>query len=526
MTRRTFDIVPAAVAALFSFSAAAWIEAAPGTGPIPSAGEAVTFAKHIAPIVFQNCAECHRPGQAGPFPLTNFEETKKRARLISEVTGDRTMPPWQPDEGCGDFVGERRLTKEQIGMLQRWAETGMAEGDASQTPPLPKFAEGWRHGEPDLVLTMDEAFTVPADGPDIYRQFVIPLALDEDKWVQAIEVRPGSRGALHHVLLWLDSSGEARKMDASDPGPGFAKMGFRRTGGLGGWAVGGGPRAMPDGWAYPLPKGSDLVLSSHFHPTGKEEQEKTTIGIYFAKKAPERKMVALQLPPLFGRGVGLDIPPGEATYKVTDELTLPVDTDIIAVSAHAHYLGKSMGAIATLPDGSKKNLFRISDWNFNWQDQYVYKEPVRLPAGTKINATIIWDNSANNPNNPSSPPKRVTWGEESLDEMGSITFASAAAEVASENKLAATSRVRLREMIGQGRGGMKKAIAALAELKKFPELDVNHDLKLSGEEIPEAIRSTERLMSILDANKDGNLEVTELLAAKAKWSTFKEPEEK
>ncbi len=477
---------------------------------------AVTFADQIAPIVFQNCTTCHRPGEAGPFPLTNYAETKKRARLIAEVTSEKSMPPWHPDEGCGEFVGERRLTKDQIAQLQAWANDGAPEGDSARTPSLPKFPEGWRGGKPDIVLTMDAPFEVPADGPDIYRQFVIPTSLTEDAWVQGVEIRSTGTGALHHVLIWLDGTGDARKLDEADPGPGFRKMGFKRTGALGGWAVGGGPRILPDGLAYPLPKGGDVILACHFHPTGKPAPEKIALGIYLAKKPPTRQIVALGLPPVFARGAGLDIPAGEANYVIKDSLTLPVDTDLIAVGAHAHYLGKSMEAVATLPDGTRQTIFRISRWDFNWQDQYVYKTPVRLPAGTRIDATITWDNSSSNPNNPFSPPRRVTWGEESQDEMGSVGFVAVAANSWEHAQLASLSRSKLRGVVGGLLKEGTEGFLAAAKLKQAAEMDANHDGKLSGDEIPEKIRKS-RLMNVLDKNGDGALDFEELKSAADAW---------
>jgi hypothetical protein len=478
------------------------------------AGEAtVTFAEHIAPMVYQNCTSCHRPGEAGPFPLTNYAETKKRARLIAEVTGEKSMPPWHPDPGCGEFAGERRLTTEQVALFKSWADNGAPEGDASKTPALPDFPKGWRGGTPDLVLSMDAPYTIAADGPDVYRQFVIQPNLTEDAWVQGVEIRSAGTGALHHVLVWLDSTGDARRLDADDAGPGFRKMGFKRTGALGGWAVGGGPRILPEGLAYPLPKNSDVILACHFHPTGKEAPEKVTVGLYLAKKPPTRHIVSLGLPPLFARGVGLNIPPGEPNYVVKDSMTLPVDTELIAVGAHAHYLGKKMEATATLPDGTQKTVFRISDWDFNWQDQYVYKEPVRLPAGTRIDATIVWDNSATNPNNPSSPPVRITWGEETLDEMGSVHFVAVAAKESEHEQLVKLNNEKMREMTA---GLMREGAEALVvanKLKDAVQMDLNKDRKLSPEELPDLVKKS-RVMNMIDKNRDGSLDFEELQSAK------------
>ena len=227
------------------------------------------------------------------------------------------------------------------------------------------------------------------------------------------------------------------------------------------------------------------------------------------KQKPDRLIVPLSLPALFARGAGLDIPAGDANYTIKDSLTLPVDTDIVTVGAHAHYLGKRMEATATLPDGTKKTLFRISDWNFNWQDQYVYQQPVRLPAGTRIDAEIVWDNSGKNPHNPISPPRRVTWGEETVNEMGSIGFGTVAVTVKDHDKLASLSRERMREVVA---GVIKESgvnLIAAGMLRDWEKLDKNHDHILSGDEIPEYVRRS-RLMNLLDKNGDGQLDQEEL----------------
>jgi hypothetical protein len=352
------------------------------------------------------------------------------------------------------------------------------------------------------------------------RQFVIPAKLDADTWVQGIEIRSSGTGALHHVLVWLDSTGDARKLDEADAEPGFRKMGFKKTGSLGGWAVGGGPRILPEGLAYPMTKGSDVVLACHFHPTGKVAEEKVTVGLYLAKKPPARQIAAIGLPPLFARASGLDIPPGEAEFTIKDSATLPVDTDLFAVGAHAHYLGKSMEAVATLPDGTKQTLFRISRWDFNWQDQYVYQQPVRLPAGSRIDAKVVWDNSAANPNNPASPPRRVTWGEETQDEMGSIHFIAVAANTWEQEKLASFSKAQKRGAIG----GMivkegAEALLVANKLKQAAEMDTNRDGKLSGDELPEFVKKS-RVMNLIDKNGDGALDFEELKNAKEAFRAF------
>ncbi len=388
----------------------------------------VTFSEHIAPIIFHNCTICHRPGEAAPFKLMSYRDVRKRGRTIVDVVERRYMPPWQPEPGHGDFRDERRLSDRQIALIERWVQTGMAEGDPQKLPKIPEFPQGWSLGKPDLVVTMERAFDVPADGPDIYRNFVLPLNLAEDKWVTAIDIRPSARSVVHHVLYFSDDKGEGRKRDGKDGQPGFAGMTFRGSGQLGGWAVGATPLKLPDGLAWPLSKGSDLVVQTHFHPSGKAEKEILTFGIYFAAKAPERFLLSLQLPPAFGLFSGIDIPPGKADFTVTDSFTLPVDADLIGVSPHAHYLGKLFRGWAVLPDGKTESLFLIKDWDFNWQGTYFYKHARRLPKGTVLHAEVIWDNSADNERNPNQPPKRVTWGEGTDDEMGSLRYLVTAAD--------------------------------------------------------------------------------------------------
>ena len=389
----------------------------------------VTFTETIAPIVYENCVTCHRPGQAAPFSLITYADVRRRGALIAKVTESRFMPPWQATHGYGDFEGERRLTDAQITAIATWVSQGMPEGDTSRMPPLPTFPEGWRLGTPDLVLQMPASFEVPASGPDIFRNFVIPSALTEDKWVRAVEFRPSARTVVHHALFSYVRGGAFAAVDSTDGQPGFrglSPVGFNPnvapTGPLGGWAVGASPRFLPDGLALPMLKGSDVVIQMHFHPTGKREIERSTLGIYFADHAPERRLAQIKLPGLFGIGAGIDIPADEKTYAIESTATLPVDVNVFAVAPHAHYLAREIKATATLPDGSTRPMLWIQDWDFNWQDGYNYKKPVLLPKGTRIDVRIVYDNSTGNPRNPSNPPKRVWWGEQSTDEMGTVSF--------------------------------------------------------------------------------------------------------
>jgi hypothetical protein len=390
--------------------------------------ETVTFTEHVAPIVFAQCTSCHRPGEAAPFPLMNYNDTRKHARTIARVVGRRYMPPWQPEPGYGDFRGERRLSDREIALVKKWVDSETPEGDPAKLPKLPEFQTGWQVGKPDLIVKMEQSFEVPADGPDIYRNFVLPLNLTEDRWVKVMETRSSTPAVVHHIIYQIDNSGRARKLDGQDGKPGFRGMGFRPTGIIGGWAVGAMPQKLPDDLAFPLPKGSDLVLQVHFHPSGKVEKCQITAGIRFADKAPSRTLLNVQLPPVFGVFSRIDIPAGVADFTVRDSFTLPVDVDLVGASAHAHYLGKSLKAVADLPDKTTKNLFWIKDWDFNWQGGYFYKDYVRLPKGTVLRGEVIWDNSADNKRNPHVPPIRVKWGEGTNDEMGSVRLLMVAAD--------------------------------------------------------------------------------------------------
>jgi mono/diheme cytochrome c family protein len=383
----------------------------------------VTFNQQIAPIVYGKCAGCHRAGESAPFPLTSYQEVAKRGALIATVTAKRIMPPWHAAPAAVAYRDERRLSDEQIALLQTWVKEGMPEGDPATATRLPAFPAGWQLGQPDLIVSLPHAYRIPAGGPDIYRDFVIPVGLPEDKWIRAIEVRPSAPKAIHHMLYYADVSGSLRQRDQSESLPGFSGFALPRgTVSLGVWASGTQPHFLPEGIARPFPKGADFILQEHFHPTGKEEVEKTVVGIYFAKQAPERRMVSIQLPIDFGLFAGVRIPAGEKTYTVRDSFTLPIDVDGFGVSAHAHYLGKSMKLTATLPSGETKVLLHIPSWDFAWQDGYIFSDMVALPKGTRLDGEVVWDNSASNPRNPTIPPVAVTWGEQSRDEMGSVTL--------------------------------------------------------------------------------------------------------
>jgi mono/diheme cytochrome c family protein len=389
---------------------------------VPTATGKVTFNGQIASIIYKNCSSCHRSGEAAPFSLLSYRDAATHGQIIAAATSARIMPPWRAEPASYAYRDERSLRDSDIALLRAWVDQGMPEG-TGKPPDPPQFAAGWLLGEPDLVVEMPAAYHLKADGPDVYRNIALKLGLTEDKWITAIEMRPTARAAVHHVLYFADPNGRVHLKENDGSEPGFSGM---RAGGatlpLGGWGVGAQPQFFPEGLALRLPQGSDLVLQYHFHPTGKPEVEKSAIGLHFAKEAPGRTLVSIQLPPVYSLFSGLDIPAGEKDFVIRDTYTLPVDIDAAGVSAHAHYLARKMKLTATLPDGEVKTLLAINDWNFNWQDQYFFRDLVALPRGTRLDADIHWDNSAENPNNPTSPPVRVAWGEQSKDEMGALTL--------------------------------------------------------------------------------------------------------
>lgn len=456
--------------------------------------EVPTFTEHIAPIVFGSCSGCHRPGEVAPFPLLTYADVRKRGKNILQVVEDRYMPPWHPEPGYGSFRNDARLSNEQIETLRGWVKAGMPEGPADKLPKLPAFPVGWQLGEPDMVVRTSGAFEVPASGRDIYRNFAIPLGLPEDKWLTAIEVRPSARAVLHHVLVFLDEQREGQAMDGKDGRPGFSGMRLQRAPMIAGWAVGGMPEHLPDGLAIKIPKGSDLVLQSHLHPSGKKEQEQTVIGLHFADEAPARTLVTIQLPPFFGFTAGLDIPANEKDYRLQDSFELPCDVDAVSIGGHAHMLCTSLKMFAERKDGEELPLLHIANWDFDWQNRYTYRSLVRLPKGAVVRADLRYDNSKDNPNNPNKPPKRVRWGRETTDEMGSVSLLVVPADEKDLELL----------LNAVGRKNAERAIARVERAvdEQFDTYDKNRDGKLAKDELPRQLRL---FFDRLDKDQDGAL---------------------
>lgn len=379
----------------------------------------VTFHEQVAPVVFRHCAPCHRPGQSAPFPLLNFADAKKHARDLADVTARRFMPPWLPAAGHGEFIGERRLTESEIAVFARWHAAGAPEGDAAKAPPAPVFSTEWQLGQPDLVIRMPAAYTVPAGGRDVYRHFILPLTMTNRRWVRAWEFRPNSR-AVHHAFLRLDRSGEARRHDAQDPEPGFPGMDTPNSvespnGHFASWQPGAVPRQNPPGLPWALEPGADVVMQMHLQPLGKPEPLQAELGFYFTEDPPTNRPVKLSL-----INYDVDLAPGVTNAVYRDELTLPADADLLGLLPHTHYLGRRVEGLAILPDGVEKSLLLIPDWDFNWQGDYTFRQPVFLPAGTRLVLRVTFDNSTANLRNPANPPVRVQFGLNTTDEMAEL----------------------------------------------------------------------------------------------------------
>lgn len=400
------------LAAMASWSRPA--DASPGheQGPL-------TFTRDVAPLIFEHCAPCHRPGEIAPFSLLTYADVRRRARLIVEVTRSRQMPPWKPARGVGEpFVGERGLTDEQIVAIASWVDQGAVEGDPADLPAMPSWPEGWRLGTPDLVVTMAEPYTLPADGPDVFRNFVLPVPIRETKHIAALEFRPNS-GVAHHANLRIDQTRSSRERDAQDPLPGYegpiSPNAQYPDGHFLGWTPGQLTPRAAKGMAWRLEPGSDFVIQIHMQPAGRPESIQASVGLFFAEDPPERTPIMLRL----GRQ-RIDIAAGESRYVTQDRYTLPVDVHVYGLQPHAHFRAKEVKGFATLPDGTTRWLIHIPSWDFKWQDVYRYAEPVFLPAGTTVSMEWTYDNSAANPRNPDRPPRRVLYGQNSTDEMGDL----------------------------------------------------------------------------------------------------------
>ncbi|MEM7479304.1 MAG: redoxin domain-containing protein [Planctomycetota bacterium] len=389
--------------------------------------EKIDYARHVAPIVNANCVECHRQGGIGPFALENYQQTKRRAGMSAIVCEERLMPPWKAEPGFGHFQAERILSDRQISVLTQWNESGKAEGSSAEMLPPPPLPRGdWRMGQPDMVLKMPEPFEVPAEGKDVYRYFVISNPLPEDVVIVAMDFKPGDPTVVHHMNSFVDYAGRGRELDAEDQPPGFSVFGtggfidYDATGedgsaALGGWTPGMEPYRLPPDHGIYLQKGGEVVIEIHYHLSGRATQDQSSLALYFAKK-PVRKY-------LDGLVIGtqdMNISPGDANYERHFWMETPANLTLVDVMPHMHYLGTSAKVVATLPDGEEVPLVNISDWDFRWQSIYTFRKPQFLPKGSRIDAWFTWDNSADNPDNPTEGKQSIKWGWETNDEMAEV----------------------------------------------------------------------------------------------------------
>jgi len=414
-----------------------------------SEASAQTFTKDIAPIVFDACVSCHRAGGPGPFPLTTYDEVRRRATQVAKVTASRFMPPWKVEPGLSHFVGQRLLTDREIALIDRWAMSNAPEGDPRDLPPLPTHAEGWLLGRPDLIVKPDAAFMLPAQQTDAFRIFAIRVPVAKRTFVTGIEFHPGNARVVHHANIRIDRSAATRKLDEADPLPGYDGLMPRSAeypeGHFLGWTPGQiAPLVQPE-LAWTLDPGSDLVVQLHMQPSGAAEEVLPEIGFYFTGTEPQRTPTILRL-----GSQGIDIPPGDPNYVIRDSYVLPVDVQLLAIQPHAHYRAKEIRGVATLPDGTTRLVMHIRDWDFRWQHVYREETPIPLPKGTRLSMAYTYDNSASNVRNPELPPARVFWGQRSRDEMGDLWFQLLASNESDRARLNAeiTSKMTGEDIVG------------------------------------------------------------------------------
>ena len=417
----------------------------------------VTFSKDVAPIFYQHCAECHRPHDIAPFSVLTYKEVLPWAESIREKVSAREMPPWHADSRYGEFLNDRRLSKQDIETIVTWVARGAKEGNPKDLPAPPKYFPGWKMGKPDYVLAMSEDYTIEAHAPDSYVYVTFPTRFKEDRWVQAAEIRPGNRGIVHHVIAHVVTaealSGGAKRVSAEFPQADTEPSIFYKEGSLsrvkmdapviddganapnGGslfkgrpgdgvaqysvllasYAPGKGPDVYPPGTAKLIPAGSTIILQIHyssFHGRIETPQrDRTIMGLIFAKAPPDRRAVTFTVPNHFFK-----IPPGAANHKVTAAYTFDREVQLISYMPHMHLRGKDMKYEVVFPDGRRETLLWVPKFDFNWQTVYRLKHPMIIPKGSRIIVTAHFDNSAKNKHNP-DPTKAVRWGDPSYDEM-------------------------------------------------------------------------------------------------------------
>jgi hypothetical protein len=367
--------------------------------------KSVTFTRDVAPILFKSCAECHRAGEIAPMSLLTYQEVRPWAKSIRERVADRSMPPWFADPKHGHWANDARLSQKDIDTIVAWVDAGAPKGEDAHLPPLPKFADGWTIGNPDVVLEMQEEYTVPADGTVPYLYFTIPTGFTEDKWIQAMEIRPGNRSVVHHVIAF---SQDPNVKDANSGGEGEFRRGRTHLGGITPNKT--GIFFGPD-TARMIKKGNNIVFQMHYTTNGQVTKDRTKIGLVFAKE-PAKKIL------MTGNAANarFAIPPGDPNYEVKSSKTFDEDVLITSFMPHMHVRGKDFIYTAVYPDGRSEILLNVPKYDFNWQLTYIPKEPILLPKGTRLDCVAHYDNSSKNRFNP-DPSKEVRWGDQTWEEM-------------------------------------------------------------------------------------------------------------
>ncbi len=381
-----------------------------------------TYAHDAAPIIFSHCVSCHRPGENGPFSLTTYQQAKTWASAIQQYTARKVMPPWKPVNDNDVFLDSHALSEKEIGILASWADSGAPLGDANSVPPLPTYAAStsWKMGKPDIIMQPKTAYHLSPEGKDVYRNYVFPQEFSQDQFVRAVEFKEDNRAIVHHIVVYIDRSGMAASLDNREKEPGYTVsgtgigVGVEDTDWLTLWTPGSNSaRIFPAGTAYKVPAGARMVLQVHYHKTGRIETDQSRAGIFFTPAASVKQEIKME--PILNAFFKLE--PGKSDQEVTKSYHIQQNLHVWAVMPHMHMLGKRMKMEAVLPDGKQIPLITINDWDFNWQDLYRFKTPIALPKGSRIDVTALYDNTEQNPRQPSHPPRMVRWGEQSTDEM-------------------------------------------------------------------------------------------------------------
>ena len=415
MRRIAFGVLTAALCLGVFVSGASQIRPEPAAIP--------TYTRDVAPILFKTCTGCHRPGEIGPMSLLTYEDVRPRAKAIRDKISDGAMPPWHADMPHGTFLNERGLTEQEKGTIFRWVANGAPQGDPKDLPPAPEYPKGWSIGEPDIVFEMPEDYKVPADDVIQYEYFYIPTSFTEPKWIQAIEVRPGNRNVVHHVLVFYKAKPDGQRAPVLKFNPDWQKLGPSTPGKhpavddqvpsrlIATYAPGTNPQVFPAGTAMRLEPGGVIELQMHYTASGQDETDRTKVGFIFSKDPAPREVRASHF-----FNSTLSLPAGAPDVAVNSEVEFAQPATVWGLFPHTHVRGKRWEYVLQLPDGTKKMILSVPKYDFNWQTYYMFRDPLQVPQGAKILATAWYDNSVGNKSNP-DPTVTVKWGDQTWEEM-------------------------------------------------------------------------------------------------------------